>query len=565
LSCALNVSAGLKDNPPKGFLEAIEKLSPEEKSQIYILERIGKFMMQLHKDEASPVISEKDKEKGYVLFSRNYNVSVYPNSTPLAEEIVQEIKISAARGEYEPTTVAVYPLKELNGANVTVSDLVGKGGTIKSDCVDVRVVNYLIEGRTPVFTINPTVLCKDKDLLMRKEVCWRYWLTLKAPQDIPAGEYSGKIKFACLNAPASEISLKVTVYPFSLPENTDVSFGLWGTFERGKEGLLDQKEHGINAGDMSAAWNKKGAKAEVTSFDTLNKQVAMLKELKMDGPHTIMPSYSRPSQGRPDRPDPEYDSAYKDAVSQIWKWGEKEKIGLLIWTTDEPRETRENPWRLNGVELMNLMQLYKDLPEVKTVVTFSGGSYSEIVPLLSVASFHATAGAQPILDAVRKNNKISWIYNSGNSRYSWGFCTWRLGAKGRWEWEYNPCPGSGAMTWPGMYNNTYAPIGENTSRHPAEPRPIWEIAREGIDDYKYVYSLEQLIKKTEQAGNAKSKEAAGKAVEYLKSIKEWMPEISAKVSSDTHDAADRADLWKKPEELDRCRQKIAQFIIQLGD
>ncbi len=557
------LSAGLKDNPPKGFLEAIEKLAPEEKNQIYILERIGKFMLKKNPVEPAPVITDRDKEKGYILFSRGYTFPVLPGSTPRPQEKIDSgIHISAARGEYEPVTLSVYPLQDLKGVNLEVTDLTGREGKIKSDNIDIYLVNYLIEGRIPVFKISPVVLCKDRDVLMRKEVCRRYWLTVYVPEDTKAGDYTGKIRVTSSDAPPSEVSLKLTVYPFILPENTDVSFGVYASFARGKGGIKDQKEHGINAVDFGADWEETNGKVRITNIEVLEENVSLLKELNMKGPHLLNPGYNRQMSS------PKYDAAYKDAVRQIQDWIKKKGMEIFFWPTDEPRETREDYWRLNFVELKHLLELYKDIPDAKVHITFTGDqtnpeghSYSETVPLMDVVTIHAGGNAPRISEAIHRHKKTLWLYNSGRFRYSWGFGTWKAGAKGRWEWAYPPASGS-SITWPGMYVTTYAPVGQ-FSQHDPEPRTDWEISREGIDDYRYIYLLESLIKETEKNGDSSQREAAKKAEEYLKKIRNEMPEISTRIGASSVDATDRIDAWNKPEQLNRYRQEIAQFIIRL--
>ncbi len=560
------VYSDLKTNPPKGFLSAIRKLSQEEVKQIFLLDRIGQFILEIPKDEPKPSLTEKDNEKGYCLFIRDYTIEVYPNSAPREKEIIrdgEEIEIYVSKGEYEPVAIGIYPLKDLKGVNVKVSELIGKNGKIGSENIEVFLVDYQIIGRKPLYRIWPGVLTKDKDMSMNKEETWRYWIRVYVPKDIKEGEYRGKIEFICDNAPKTEINLKLNVYPFVLPENTDVSFGVYGSFVRGEEGIKDQKEHGINGVDMGCDWKLEDGKVLITNLDQLNKNVELIKKYNMKGPHQIIPTYNKFLSS------PEYDRAYIEAVKQIWEWAKKQGIEVIIWPTDEPRETREDFWRLNFDELKHLLELYKNMPEVKTLVTFTGDAvsqkgndYSEVVPLLNIVCIHANKPIPQfrLVQAALKNNKEIWLYNSGNFRYSWGLGTWKWNAKGRWEWEYPPAPPGEPLWWPGMYNLTYSPVGKTSKVNP-EPRPIWEIAREGIDDYKYVYLLQTLIKQYEN--DIQKKQIVEKAKTYLKELKDKLPEVATRVQYSSIDAADRIDTFGKPEELNEVRRTIGNFITQL--
>jgi hypothetical protein len=559
--------ADLKTNPPKGFLSAIRKLKEEEIKQIYLLERINQFFLELPKDELLPVITEKDREKGYILFLRHYTVPVYPNSAPKQDEVLnerKEIEVYAAKGEYEPITIGVYPIEDLKKVNVKVSDLIGKDGKIGANNIEVYLVDYQIIGKKPLYRIWPGVLTKDKDMNLNKEECWRYWITIYVPENISEGEYKGVIEFSCENKPKTQVNIKLTVYPFSLPENTDVSFGLWGSFARGEEGIIDQKKHGINAVSLGAKWKiDEDGKPVITNMNELESCVYLIKKYNLKGPHWLMPDYNR------FKTSPEYDKAYIEVVKKVWNWAKEKGIDIVLWPADEPRETREDFWRLNFDELYHLLSLYKNIPEVKKGITFTGDSksvkgndYSEVVPMLDIVCIHSNKPISQfrLVQAAIKYNKEIWIYNSGNFRYSWGFVTWKWNAKGRWEWAYSPAPPGEPLWWPGMYNLTYSPVGKSSVTNP-EPRPHWEIAREGIDDYKYIYLLETLIKKSEKEGT--KKEIIEKAKEFLVDMKNKFPEVATKVTYDSRDAADRLDTFGKPEELDQTRRNIANFIIQL--
>ena len=559
------VFSDLKTNPPKGFLSSIRKLKEEEIKQIYLLDRINQFILEIPEDEPVPIISEKEKEKGYILFFRDYTIPVYPNSAPRKEEILDEkaeIEIYAAKGEYEPIAIGVYPLKDLKGVNINVSELTGKNGKIEVNNVEVYLVDYQITGRKPLYRIWPGVLTKDKNMDMSKQECWRYWITVHVPKEISEGEYKGKIEFICENAPKTEIILKLKVYPFSLPENTDVSFGLYGSFARGEEGIKDQKEHGINAVNLGARWKITEEGKVITNLEELNKQVELIKKYNMKGIHKIIPDYNRFMTSD------EYDRAYIEAVKQLKNWAKQKEIEIVFWPADEPRETREDFWRLNFDELKHLLELYKGL-DVKTLITFTGDAisskgndYSEVVPLIDIVCVHADKPIKQfrIVQSALKNKKEIWLYNSGNFRYSWGLGVWKWNAKGRWEWAYSPAPPGEPLYWPGMYSVTYSPIGKTSFVNP-EPRPIWEIAREGIDDYKYVYLLEALIKQYENEN--KKKDVVDNAKTYLKELKEKLPEVATKITYSSVDAADRLDTFGKPEELHQVRKTVAQFIIEL--
>src|SRR5262249_28417452 len=65
------------------------------------------------------------RDRGFVAFTRDYMRDVHVNDRPLPGEKAKELTGSAFAGEYEPVTVSVYPLRDLDTVTVTVTDLKG--------------------------------------------------------------------------------------------------------------------------------------------------------------------------------------------------------------------------------------------------------------------------------------------------------------------------------------------------------------------------------------------------------------------------------------------------------
>ncbi|MAE68182.1 MAG: hypothetical protein CMJ18_28360 [Phycisphaeraceae bacterium] len=87
------------------------------------------------------------------------------------------LRLSACRGEYEPTTFVLYTDEPRANVRVTATDLKGREGTIPSVAVDLRVVKYWYqagdfgkpEGRLPAYDIAmllPELLLKDDNLVV---------------------------------------------------------------------------------------------------------------------------------------------------------------------------------------------------------------------------------------------------------------------------------------------------------------------------------------------------------------------------------------------------------------
>ena len=204
------------------------------------------------------------------------NQRFLPFSPPMGASVVESIDVTAARDEYEPASFAVYALQPLKKVKVTVTMLEPSGkptraATARSPSVDVRVVkcwyqsggqranprNRLLKpelllndddlvrvdyekqenflklvnesGRAEYVPISTrrsdhltAILPRDSDTLQPVDIpagtLKQFWLTVHVPADTAPGEYRATARVQPDNAPAAELSLRVTVLPFTLEE-----------------------------------------------------------------------------------------------------------------------------------------------------------------------------------------------------------------------------------------------------------------------------------------------------------------------------------------------------------
>ena len=145
-----------------------------------------------------PVLTETEKERGYLLFQRPLTESVYPNTRPLAHERIEALVTFAALGEFEPVTFALYPVRPLRNLKVRVSSLASPSGEIPAGRIDVRLATYWNVGHPSYTTLN--TYRRVPELLERVTVhtspageCQRYWLTVHVPNDAKPGLYQGTV------------------------------------------------------------------------------------------------------------------------------------------------------------------------------------------------------------------------------------------------------------------------------------------------------------------------------------------------------------------------------------
>jgi hypothetical protein len=87
------------------------------------------------------------------------------------------------------------------------------------------------------------------------------------------------------------------------------------------------------------------------------------------------------------------------------------------------------------------------------------------------------------------------------------------------------------------------------------PVVLWEAYREGFDDYRYVYTLDQLIAEAGKSSRPRVQQARRTAEQELRQVWDAV-RVQPKYKYD--------NLWA-PEEFDGYRWKVAQQILQLQD
>ncbi|MFQ6096878.1 MAG: hypothetical protein ACE5O2_04065, partial [Armatimonadota bacterium] len=136
------------------------------------------------------------------------------------------------------------------------------------------------------------------------------------------------------------------------------------------------------------------------------------------------------------------------------------------------------------------------------------------------------------------------------ARMTYGFGFWRSGFRTLIPWIYQANIGN-----PFNYLDGAAMDFFNRSEPDGTPIPVamWEAYREGYDDYRYVYTLQQAIEGAKASKKPRARKAAREAEKQLRLVWDSI-EVQAKYKYD--------GLWA-PEEFDVYRWVIATQILSL--
>lgn len=103
-------------------------------------EVVPEGMAELRHLPRQPATPAADDGRGYVLTARPYLDLVFPDALPDATDVVSELRLAAARGEYEPVAFAVHAFRDLGPCRIDVSDLSDGAQTIGAAAIEVAWV-----------------------------------------------------------------------------------------------------------------------------------------------------------------------------------------------------------------------------------------------------------------------------------------------------------------------------------------------------------------------------------------------------------------------------------------
>ncbi len=531
-----------------------------------------------------PVLTRPEQKTGFLLFSRPVTEPVYKNTHPLPQERTKKIKIFATPGEFEPITFSIYPARDLNNLHVSISALKGKAGKIPEENLDIRLVTYwnirypywISEG---TYRNVPELLEKVTVNDVKKEECQRYWIIAHIPEYAKEGLYRGEIKIKDDNMREPVIlPVECKVLGFVLKKDPHKHYSAYfSQLERQYRDIPDSlyekavnnelkamRDYGL---DMfpSITLSSDGDHAFVS--DKMKNFIDKMLKMGFSGPapvdgEQVVIAILEKYEGLVWKPHWKLDRMPSDSFYQrvtnvfrdfIKEWKQKKWPEVYLNAADEV----DPSVRDFGV------RVYQAVKEagVKTYITKSSTDkdakrYSPYVDAWCSQPFDvpyekAVSGNYEYwcypnhVAGERKNRHI--MMKGGRMTYGFGF--WRSGYTVLIPWHWRWITSDNPFEY---INARAAPCGmrmdENGNIIPAV---YWECFREGYDDERYIYTLEQAI--AEREGSDKCAALVKESVKLLRNI--W---DSIHVQPKYMDTG----MWPS-EEFNEYRWEIARYITAL--
>ncbi len=474
-----------------------------------------------------------------------------------------KLSLAGCRDEYESATFAVYALESIDELMVESSDLTGPGGVIAAGAVEVSAVKcwyqagrqiWEVEARTGRDTkqLVPELLLKD-DALVRVDTeeeanylrstaedgtteyllasgkdsanlagvrpidaatlqplsipsntLKQFWVTVHVPEDAHAGRYTGSLRLSAPGITPAEVPLAVTVHPFDLAE-PDMIFSI---YYRGK--LAADNQPTITSeyrSEQQYLTEMRDMRAHGVLYPTLYQPyhpelLPRVLELRQEAglANDILFNLGRGSGNVTS------EGALNSLKNDVIKWRElAAEFGykdVYFYGVDEA----------TGERLMAQRKAWEAVHQAggKTFVAGYKGTFEAMGDLLDLLNW----AGRPLAEEAEKWHSIgSKITSYGNPqvgveepetyRRNFGLLLWKTGYDGAADYAYQH---GFSHVWNDFDSPSYR---DHNFTYPTVNGIVgtiaWEGFREGVDDVRYIITLEKAIEKagdTEQSRRA---------------------------------------------------------------
>lgn len=417
---------------------------------------------------------------------------------------------------------------------------------------------------------------EERPLDIPEGECRMFWVQISVPENAQAGEHSFTITLQAANKAPLRLPLTVRVLPFRLIKPPDKRWLLYsdswmlGNLPDDKllSVLKEIAEVGIDGltelpfGKLDLTELKEGKVA----YDPapLLRWLSLMQKVGLCGPHTIgtfIEDKAARVLGLTVDLNKEWDEQLVEAMRLIARTVVKSlrphRFDWLFYGWDEP-----------GPENLRAIQQYRHWREggAKTYVTFFQRGTYEVAgqwmthPCFSVGLVNRKETAEWARKECDKNGQKFFWYGSGcylgqegrmfSNRYLTGWLFWKTKADGQVSWTFIRPYEDPFNDFDGANVNRFEPKDQCTVyphlERPNDYRSIiaiiptiqWEAIREGINDYRYAYTLQNLVAYAKQIASRQNTkfarqllELADEADEVLRLVEEsvsWGNEVGAR-------------------------------------
>lgn len=545
----------------------------------------------------------------YALFPGHPVDPVSPRERP--GELLEQLRIEAAPGEFEAAQFMLATGIDLTGARVSCGDLTGEGGErIAASEVDVRLIRRVLQreyyrgGRAPDnYSPVSRFVFPGREFWLPAGHFKEVYVLAHVPDDAAPGEYAGTVTIEADGVPAREVALRLRVLPIELIDHPDHGYSMYYNARAEAEArpelfraeLRNMREHGcrmLKPRGTGIAFEE-GEDGEITwSLDGVRLVLDVLREEGFAGPIPLA-----------------------DGAAKLGSLlGVR---GVTVADASEPLHESEEAQRIMAAALAELEALNAEYPEFEFLTQHGDEvlgaakrlpfiDHSKLVnPRTSLRNYmtvHMMPGAweEPMAEIdefvdVRCINGHSleewlrdghdfeelarigeesgdelWIYHNMRGAFympEWnrilqGVYMWRSPLRVHVPWMWNSYGGSPFDdTDSERYDFVYAvPLDDRGEQIVSTLH--WEACREGVDDMRYVATLEAAVERARARGidTTDAQRALDAAAAMLPKLPDEILQVEGESPLLVETAARHAGA-----DWDRMRAELARAIIALNE
>jgi len=515
-------------------------------------------------------LTPAEKERGYVLFPVDYSEPVAPAFVPARAAVGKPLTAFATPGEIEPASFCVLASKDLGRVTVEWGDFAGeqRGQRISRQNVSAGIVRCWPQragdsGGKGTFRVVPEKIepvsgygagpTHSHALIPPPaQTVSQWWLTLRVPAGTPAGRYRAAITVRPEKAPPSTLEWRLLVLPFQLARPAGKQWGTWlegfppvgglrGPERRGRNtpaevdrlaraDMADYRDHGFGLVLANYYFGVDESPDGSFTYDVskLARDLEYLKLLGSNAPVVICFEYAcRNLEYRFAEPGKEhvpgtFSPKARQAIVGLVRHirDEGQRLGwppLYFFPIDEPGNNKTAN-RMRFAE--SVLDFVHEVPGCRTATTVTANCVQRLGDRVDVRIYaygHFSPGK--VRQDAREGHPF-WYYNNGMfyghstlaSRGLAGFEFLRSGAEVATAWGFAATKDNPDNDFDGGHKdwNVVFPGVDRLT-----PTIYWELCREGVDDCRYVATLQEAIGRAKARGRAGAAQQAEKVLAPL--------------------------------------------------
>ncbi len=183
------------------------------------------------------------QEAPFVLWAADPMVKLPRDSRP-PEGVPKRVELQCARNEYEPAQLALTATRDVQNVTVRIGTIVHENSTytLPRENATWNFVGFVRVEKNTTGTPRSELICEapadvpdpllpDRTISVAAGQTQPIWLTIHVPEDAPAGEYAGTVTVAADGEEAS-LPIKLRVWPFPVPHERHLFYTNWFNYRQ---------------------------------------------------------------------------------------------------------------------------------------------------------------------------------------------------------------------------------------------------------------------------------------------------------------------------------------------